>query len=53
MATPYAPERRPLSINVNDDDEVRGWLAQLLAEQVMTRREPVPAIHLLKVEEAK
>ena len=48
MATPYAPERRPLSIDVNDDEEVRGWLAQLLAEQVMTRREPVPAIHLLK-----
>ena len=48
MATPYAPERRPLSFDVNDDEEVRAWLAQLLAEQVMTRREPVPAIHLLK-----
>ena len=48
MATPYAPERRLLSIDVNDDEEVRGWLAQLLAEQVMTRREPVPAINLLK-----
>jgi hypothetical protein len=38
MATPYAPERRPLSIDVNDDEEVRGWLAQMLAEQEMTRR---------------
>lgn len=47
MATPYATERRPLSIDVYDD-EVRGWLAQMLAEQVMTRAEPAPAIHLLQ-----
>lgn len=48
MTNPYAPERRPLSIDVHDDDEVRGWLARVLTEQVLTRREPVPAIHLLK-----
>lgn len=48
MSTPVAPERRPLSIDVNDDDEVRSWLAQMVSEQIMTRREPVPAIHLLK-----
>jgi hypothetical protein len=48
MPTPVAPERRPLSIDVNDDDEVRRWLAQMVSEQIMTRREPVPAIHLLK-----
>ncbi len=48
MSTPYAPERRPLSIDVHDDDEVRLWLTQMVSEQILTRREPVPAIHLLK-----
>lgn len=47
MPTPIALARRPLNIDVHDDEEVRRWLAQMVSEQVMTRREPVPAIHLL------
>ena len=47
MSSPIAPHRRPLAIDVHDDDEVRAWLAGLLAEQVLTRRDPVPAVHLL------
>lgn len=47
MPTPIAPERRPLEIDVHDDDETRRWLAELVYEQVAARREPVPAVHLL------
>lgn len=47
MPTPIAPERRPLEVDVHDDEEVRRWLAGMLAAQIATRREPVPAIHLL------
>lgn len=47
MIFPIAPERRPLDIDVHDDEEVRRWLARVVSEQVQSRREPVPAIHLL------
>ncbi len=47
MPTPIAPERRPLEVDVHDDDEVRRWLAGMVAAQIETRRKPVPAINLL------
>lgn len=47
MSTLYAPHRRPLDLDVHDDDAVRAWLARLVSDQVITRREPIPAIHLL------
>ena len=47
MASPFTPERRPLTIDVHNDEAVRRWLANKVAEQVTAHREPIPAIHLL------
>lgn len=47
MPTPFAPERRPLELDVRDDGEVRRWLARIVSEQVVTRGAPLPSIHLL------
>jgi hypothetical protein len=47
MPTPFAPERRPLSLDVNDDSEVHDWVKEMVTAQVIARREPQPAIHLL------
>lgn len=43
----FTPERRPLDLDVHDDEAVRQWLAGLVYQQIVSHREPVPAIHLL------
>lgn len=47
MPTPVAPIRRPLDLDVRDDDAVRRWLAEMLQAQVLAHNTPLPAIYLL------
>ena len=47
MVTPIAPVRRPLDLDVHDDDEVRRWLAETLHAQILAKGTPIPSFYLL------
>lgn len=47
MPTPFTPERRPLEVDVYDQEATTEWILRKVSEQVITKCQPRPAIHLL------
>lgn len=47
MTTPFVPERRRLEVDVNDHEAVTQWILRKVSEQVITKCQPRPAIHLV------